>query len=336
MPDITVLVPVHNGEDYLETALTSILGQSFSDFELLVINDGSTDRTQEIIEAVKDQRVRCVRHEHNRGLIEVLNEGLGIAEGKYIARMDADDVCHPQRLEFQHRFLEVHADIGVVGTAVQVIDHERRPGPIYRFPEQHDVIVWALSFLCPMVHPSIMMRRDLVLSAGGYAPSALHAEDYDLWERLSHRTRFANLPQAFLSLRKHGSSVTATEMEQHASTALAVSGRCIAGRIGRPVSEAVTACLMRVASCGSERASDAAQILLELYERFRPESEATRAIVRRDAAIRLGILAVNGGRGLNRLEFARYATRMDPGVWVALSRQVFTRLTGWGVQRIVG
>ncbi len=336
MPAITVLLPVYNGAGYLKDAVTSVLGQSFRDFELLIIDDGSTDETPSIIERFDDQRVRYVRHELNRRLIATLNEGLAMAKGKYVARMDADDVCHPKRLEMQERFLEAHPDVGVVGTAVRSTDGEGRYGPVYRFPERHDVIMWALSFVCPLAHPSVMMRRNLVLSAGGYAASALHAEDYDLWERLSTGTRFANLPQALLNLRKHDASLTVREAAQYATAARTVSARCMSARIGRPVSEAVAACLMRDRSCNTKHVLEAAHVLMKLYEGVRPESEATRVVVRRDAAMRLAMLAVEGGRGWMRLELARHATRIDPSAWTSIGWRVVRRLTGWGVQRLVG
>jgi hypothetical protein len=333
---VTVLLPVYNGAGYLDAALASILGQSFKDFELLIIDDGSTDRTPEIIEACQDKRIRCIRHESNRGLIATLNEGLGLTASKYVARMDADDVCHPQRLEMQHRFMEEHPDVGVAGTAIRLIDREGRRGPTYRFPEQHDVILWALSFVCPMAHPTVMMRRDLVVSAGGYSVSAVHAEDYDLWERLSTRTRFANLPQALLSLRKHELSVTSQEAVRHVATVTSISTRCMSNRLGHPVNGAVATCLMRIAPCRAEQIFEATRVLLELYESFQTESEAARMIVRRDTALRLALLALRGASGRSRLWLSWRATRIDPYGWICLGRRVLGRFTGLGEQRLVG
>lgn len=336
MPTVTVLLPVYNGADYLDAALASILGQSFKDFELLVIDDGSTDLTPEIIGACRDDRIRYIRHERNLGLIATLNEGLGLATSKYVARMDADDVCHPQRLEMQHRFMEEHPEVGVVGTAVRLIDRESQRGPVYQFPELHDVILWALSFVCPMAHPTVMMRRDLVVSAGGYSISAVHAEDYDLWERLAARTRFANLPQALLSLRKHELSVTSQEAVRHVATVTSISTRCMSDRLGHPVNGAVATCLMRIAPCDADQTFEATQVLLELYESFQPESEAARVIVRRDTALRLALLALRGANGMSRLRLLWRATRIDPYSWICLGRRVLARITGLGAQRLVG
>ena len=333
MPQVTVLLPVHNGEEYLEQAIASVLAQSFRDFEVLIINDGSTDRTQSIIDAFNDGRIRCIRHKTNRRLIAVLNEGLDLATAPYVARMDADDICHPRRLELQHRFLEDHPDVGVVGSAVRSISDGTGRGPIYRFPEQHEVIEWALAFLCPLVHPSVMMRRDLVLSVGGYAPSALHVEDYDLWERMSRYTRFANLPDVLLGLRKHGSSITSREAMLHVKNVAVVAARCLSARLGRAVSTDAAARLIRIAPCGPGRAEEAAQMLLELYEAYAHTAPQARTIIRRDTGIRLLMLSMRGGLSPRILW---RATRLAPGAWIGLIGRAMVKLTGRGVLRAVG
>lgn len=332
MPVITVVLPVHNGADYLHAAVDSILRQSFTDLELLIIDDGSTDHTPQIIAGFDDARIRRVRHEKNRGLIAVLNEGLNLASSKYIARMDADDVCHPRRLELQYRFMQRHPDVGVVGTAVRVMDAHGRFGPVYRYPEQHGLIVWALPFLCPIAHPTVMLRRDLALAAGGYSASAPHAEDYDLWERLSERTQFANLPQPLLNLRKYAASITSRQASTHAKTSVEVSRRCISRRLGRPVSEAAALCLMRLSSCPAQQVPEAARVLLDLYEGSRPLSAA----VRRDTAMRLAMLALRGARGWARFKLAGRATRIDPRAWPGLAWRAWVRITGCGARRVVG
>jgi hypothetical protein len=187
-----------------------------------------------------------------------------------------------------------------------------------------------------MAHPTVMMRRDLVVSAGGYLTSAAHAEDYDLWERLSARTRFANLPWVLLSLRKHESSVTSRDAAGHATAATTVSTRCMSGRLGCPVSETTAMCLTRKSPCDREQVAEAACILLNLFERFRPESGIARHVVRRDTAVRLLLLALQDARGTLRLQLAWRATRLDLFGWTCLGRRVLARITGLGAQRLVG
>lgn len=336
MPEVTVLLCVFNGADHLNEAIDSVLHQSFKDFELLIIDDGSTDGTPGIVKNVPDQRVRSIRHDTNRGLISRLNEGLEQATGRYIARMDADDLCHQERLERQYQFLETHPEVGVVGTAVRIINGEGRGRIVYQYPEDHEVIDWVLPFVCPLAHPSIMMRRDLVRSVGGYAASAMHAEDYDLWERLLPRTHFANIPQPLLRLRKHNASVTVRNATVHRETTLAVSSKGVMRRLGRPVDIAVVACLRRDNACRSPVVPEAAAVLLELYRSASTSPSAAHAVIRRETAITLTLLAIKSLQARVWLDLFFQAFRIDPGVLGGLSRRFFGRLTGWGVQRLVG
>lgn len=336
MPEITVLLCVFNGADHLNEAIDSVLRQSFKDFELLIIDDGSTDGTPDIVKNVRDQRVRSIRHNTNRGLISRLNEGLDEAAGRYIARMDADDLCHRERLDRQFQFLESHREVGVLGTAVRIIDSKGRGRIVYQYPEDHEVIDWVLPFVCPLAHPSIMMRRDLVRSVGGYAASAVHAEDYDLWERLLSRTRFANLPQPLLGLRKHDASVTVRHATVHRDTTLAVSSRGVVRRLGRPVNIAVVAGLRRENTCRSSAVSEAAAVLIELYRSASTSSSVAHAVIRRETAIALALLAIRSSQVRVWLDLFYRSFCIDPGVLGGLSRRFLGRLTGWGVQRLVG
>jgi hypothetical protein len=190
--------------------------------------------------------------------------------------------------------------------------------------------------VCPLAHPSIMMRRDLVRSVGGYAASAVHAEDYDLWERLLPLTRFANLQQPLLSLRKHDAGVTVRNASIHQETNLAVSSRGFARRLGRPLNIAVVACLRREHACRSSVVSEAAAVLLELYRSAPTSSSAAHAVIRRETAIALALLALKFSQVRIWLDLFYQAFGIDPGVLGGLSRRFFGRVTGWGVQRLVG
>ncbi len=336
MPEITVLLCVYNGAAHLGEAIESVLLQSFTDFELLIIDDGSTDTTPDIVKSMCDRRIRSIRHDTNRGLITRLNEGLAEAAGRYIGRMDADDLCHRERLDRQFQFLEGHPEVGVVGSAVRIIDAKGRGRIVYQYPEAHEVIDWVMPFVCPLVHPSIMMRRDLVRSVGGYSAGAVHAEDYDLWERLLPRTRFANLSQPLLGLRKHDASVTVRHATVHRETTLAVSSRGVVRRLGRPVDLSVVACLRRENSCRGPVVSEAAAVLIELYRSAPTNSSAAHAVIRREVSIALALLAINSSQVRVWLDLFYQSFRIDPGVLGGLSRRFFGRLTGWGVQRLIG
>ena len=206
-------MPVYNAEPYLAEAVESILGQTFADFEFLIINDGSTDRSGTILEryAARDRRIRLTSRP-NTGYTVALNQLLDLARGEFVARMDADDVALPQRLERQVDYLRAHRDVVCVGSAVQFIDGAGRflrnghPGMDHEAIQQR-----ALAGDCPLNHPSIMMRRAAVQAVGGYHPEFEPAEDLDLWLRLGEVGRLTNLPEVLMKYRQHARSFS----EQH-------------------------------------------------------------------------------------------------------------------------
>lgn len=203
-PAITVATSVYNGAPYLAAAIESVLAQSFADFEFLVLDDGSTDASRAIAEgyAARDQRIRVVTRP-NRGLVASLNELFAMARAPIVARFDADDICHPERLARQFAFLAAHPDHGLVGAATRYIDAVGRPArnaPLER-PGEHEGIVRNLEDGPNLCHSVVMVRRDLVRAAGGYRSAYAHAEDQDLWLRLARVTRLHNLPECLLDYR---------------------------------------------------------------------------------------------------------------------------------------
>lgn len=214
-PRVTILMPVYNGCPYLGAAIESMLGQTFTDFELLIVDDASTDDSRKVAAGFADPRIRLLANERNLGLIGTLNVGLRAARGEYVARMDQDDWSLPQRLERQVAYLDDHAEVGALGTGFQLMDAAGVRGIDVRFPASHASIRWSLAFFSPVAHPTVMMRRQLVAAVGGYSDAAVHCEDYDLWWRLSRVTRIANLQEVLLRLRKHDSSITARYVVAH-------------------------------------------------------------------------------------------------------------------------
>ncbi len=206
-PKVTVLMSVYNGERYLREAVESILRQSFEDFEFLIIDDASTDRSVELLQEYRDPRIRLLRNQKNVGQAASLNTGIDHARGKYLARMDADDVSLPERLARQVSFLDERPAIGVCGTWARVIDEKGKPADSIRTPTGS-----AAGKLCwrppVFVHSSVMARRDL-LQLNRYDPEYRQAQDYELWLRLWSKTGFDNLGLVLLLYRAHGSSVTA-------------------------------------------------------------------------------------------------------------------------------
>jgi glycosyltransferase involved in cell wall biosynthesis len=198
-------MPVYNNENFIAQAIESILTQTLSDFELILINDGSTDRTGDIAQSFSDERIRYIKNEQNYGLVASLNMGLEMAKGDLIARMDGDDISMPNRFEEQYRFLISHQEIGAVGSAIQIIDADSRPIREWKFPSDPAMIRWTMIFTNPIAHPSVMMRKSLVQCVGGYRDFA--AEDIDLWERLSQVSQLTNLPAVLIHLRKHSQNL---------------------------------------------------------------------------------------------------------------------------------
>ena len=225
-PNVTVLMPVYNGEQYLREAIESVLKQTYTDFEFLIINDGSTDESVEIIDSYHDPRIRLVHNKKNLKLIATLNKGLDLARGKYIARMDCDDVCLPERLSRQVSLLQENPDVGVCGTSVKTTgEPEER---IFKYPTKDETIRCQLIFESPFAHPTVMFRRDLILKFGIYfSQENIHAEDYDFWVRLSRYCKFANLEEALLLYRIHPESVCSLNQEAQETSADAIRLRQI-------------------------------------------------------------------------------------------------------------
>ncbi|MCB1152084.1 glycosyltransferase [bacterium] len=204
-PIVSVLMPVHNGERYLASAVASILDQTFDDFELLIVDDGSTDASADIACAGDDSRVRYIRRAH-AGLVATLNAGLALARGRYIARMDADDIALPTRLERQVAFLDEHPDIDIAGSFIAVIDGDDNVVDKWHVPCSPDWLARRVALHPPFAHPSVMMRREVIADRG--YPDVPHAEDYALWLSLADRARFANVPEVLLHYRRHEASVS--------------------------------------------------------------------------------------------------------------------------------
>ncbi|MFU6373810.1 glycosyltransferase family 2 protein [Metapseudomonas otitidis] len=213
-PLISVILPVYNAAKYLRTAIQSILDQTLSDFELIVINDGSTDSSGSIIKefAELDPRVRVVERE-NRGLVYSLNQGLELSRGTWIARMDADDVSMPERFQLQvERLIETRSD--VCGTWIRLFGASANH--VVKYAQSHEAVSMELLFTCPFAHPSVMMRADLV-KALKYDADWETCEDYELWRRvILSGGRATNLPKAMLMYRQHDVQISSlSSVRQH-------------------------------------------------------------------------------------------------------------------------
>jgi len=225
-PQVTVLLCVYNGEKTILQAVNSILSQSFQDFELLIIDDGSTDHTVDLLIGYS-RRIRLIRESH-KGLVGCLNLGIQMAHGEYIARMDADDISAPNRVKTQVEFLNRHPEIGIVGSIALLIDTKDQVIGRIPVPESDLEIRWAILFQCPMIHPSVMLRRKLLIEQKlFYSSDFIHAEDYDLWTKLIKTTKFYNIQLPLLYYRIHPTSVTKINREISDQNQICISRRTI-------------------------------------------------------------------------------------------------------------
>lgn len=209
-PQISVIMPVYNAEKYINSAVQSILDQSFLNFEFIIINDGSTDDSLNILQrfALKDKRIRLISRE-NKGLVETLNEGIEIAQAPLIARMDADDISLPERLRIQKEYMDLEPNVVCIGTGARVIDHKNRFLIIMETKVGFaEVELAALQGLTPITHPTAMMRTEKVKSVGGYKASMYPAEDLALWLELCEIGKINNLSDVLLEYRIHDDSIS--------------------------------------------------------------------------------------------------------------------------------
>jgi glycosyltransferase involved in cell wall biosynthesis len=216
MPQISIIMPVWNGEKFLAAAVDSLLAQTFSDFELLVIDDGSTDRTLEILHAYADPRLRVLRQNH-AGIVVALNYGLSQARADWIARQDADDLSLPHRLERQWQAVNHHPRAVLCHTAVSCFGEGSRGGSEARQPRSRSFMALRLCYQCPIVHSSVLFKKDAALAVGGYLPEERHAEDYSLWGRLLEQGEFICLTERLVQFRLHSQSVSRQNLEVQAA-----------------------------------------------------------------------------------------------------------------------
>lgn len=210
-PQVTVLMPAYNAGKYVAAAVRSVLDQTFSDFELLIVDDGSSDDTVSIIQGFTDPRIRIIRQEQG-GVAAALNTGLSYARGIYVCRFDADDICFPQRLARQVHFLDGHPTYLVVGSDAEYISEDGEHLFDFRCAgHTHKEIIDRLYTNCPFIHSAVMYRKEAIIRAGGYSTLAHNFEDYLLWVNLASAGKCFNLDEALIRVRINPASATIDE-----------------------------------------------------------------------------------------------------------------------------
>jgi hypothetical protein len=219
VPTVTVLIPAYNAGPLLRPAVDSIFAQSFTDFECLIIDDGSTDGSVEALHSIDDTRLRIVSNPGNLGLVATLNRGIDLARAALLARMDADDLSMPGRLQQQVDAFRRSPSLALLGTWAEVIDVAGRHAGHIRHPIEHQEIVRTILHHNVFVHPSVMVRTQVLREMGGYSVESAYAQDYALWLRIVRRHEAANLPEVLVQYRIHPTQISQTKLREQRAAA---------------------------------------------------------------------------------------------------------------------
>ena len=292
-PRISVVMSVYNGERYLRQSVDSILGQTFTDFEFIIIDDGSADNSWNILSGYNDKRIRLLQNDTNLGLTRSLNKGLDLARGKYIARQDADDISLPPRFAMQVALLDRQPCTVVVGSSVEYIDQKgqalrkaiRSQSPHYNR--------WRLLFGNCIAHSSAMFRRKTALSAGGYDESLRYSQDYDLWERLSTTGDIMQSSDILLRWRRLESGISSANNIKQRKIGNTVIQRMLKQQFGREVSLIEVSFFRNLARLPLEserQVKHATRLLFEVWcdfkQKWKPEIADVK-LIKKDIATRL-------------------------------------------------
>lgn len=304
MPLIDVLIPVRNGAAFLPETLDSLAHQTLADFRVLVCDDGSTDATPAILAAERRFPVLVTRHERSRGISASLNALIALSlsapaatAARFLARLDADDLCRADRFEQQVRFLEAHPDIGIVGSWFLEIDPRGQVVGERRLPVDPAAIRFELLFSDPLSHPALLLRHEVFAGSDERYDSGFdNAEDYRLWCLLAHRVRFANIPEPLISYRRHPGAVGIERRRQQTEMMDRVRRDYLESFRFGPGSHALLLHLLHLAvASAAPSAADSLRLLRELDAKF-PPAASPHIAARRDE-LSLGLLALLPGAG---------------------------------------
>ncbi|CAN5905267.1 hypothetical protein BH11BAC7_BH11BAC7_28420 [soil metagenome] len=207
---VSVIIPVYNAAEFVKDSVDSILAQTYRDFEIVIINDGSTDNSLAVIECIQDVRIK-IFSQPNAGIAAALNKGIALSKGRYIARQDADDISLPLRFEKQVKFLEEHTDYGLIGAYAEIIDRSGKVTDRFlKHATTNMKLQYDLLWNTPFVHPSLMIRKECFEKAGGFYTGKDLFEDYDMWSKIALYYKIANLPDILLQYRELSTGLSFT------------------------------------------------------------------------------------------------------------------------------
>ena len=274
-PQVSILMPVYNAKNYLKESIESILNQTFSNFEFIIIDDASNDGSLVIIDFYKqrDSRIKVFSNPCNLGIIDNLNKGIQNISTDYIARMDADDIAFPDRIEQQIKFLEENPNISVLGTNMIQIDHNSKIIKPIILSSESLLIKWNLFFWNPIAHPTVMIRSSLIEDIGGYNKNFLHIEDYELWLRASEKYDFYNLNKVLLYYRVHSTNISVSFENEQIESFKSLSKNYISKLIDEEVDSSVVNMIQFRASYYNSQLSY--HLLQKIYEHFITKNNLT-------------------------------------------------------------
>jgi len=293
-PAVSVLLPVYNAERTVATAITSILRQSFGEFELLIINDGSADDSARIIRQFDDRRIRVIERPTNGGLISALNEGIHASRGEFVARQDADDVSTAERLGHQMAAFSGSPRLGAVGAALQLVQSGKILERQWSYPATAALSRWQALFKTPVAHSAVMYRKETVLSVGGYLEEFKYAEDYELWSRLIEVADIISLPSPLVLYSVDIGGVSRQKAQEQRS----VHCRIAARNMRELLAKDVDAPIVDLLACGIDQDESikdfdefagAVGTCMELFDAFcrRHADAGPREAVMADCTLRL-------------------------------------------------
>ena len=316
-------MPVYNGERYAGEAIESILNQTFKDFEFIIINDGSIDGTGRILERYQkiDNRIHVYNREH-LGLVAALNEGCRLAKGKYVAIMHSDDVSLPLRIEKETQYLDNHQEIGIVGTAIEIVDENGKTTQSVYLPTSPGLIGWYfVTGGWSIAHPSVMMRREIIEKTGFYRSDFFPSEDTDLFARASFLTRIANIPEILLRYRSWDGGISSNNCGLIRERLKRITHYVITRLTGKEIPEDIVEGILQIwlrlplsDPRQIEITADHIQLLHAVYSESKFLNHKEKKEVAEDAAEKIYILSRWAGRCSiwNRLRIFAKAVRLDP------------------------
>ena len=326
MPRVSVITPVRDGESFLGEAIGSVLSQTFGDFEYIVVDDASTDRTPDIIGrfARMDPRLVPCRNASSLRHSGSLNRALALARGEFVAILDADDIAMPERLERQVAYLDAHPEVGAVGAQVVLVDAGGNRLQEMDFPTTPALARWRILYGTPLLHSAATMRRALVEQVGGYSVHHRYATDFELFSRLVEVTRLANLPEFLVAYRRNPGQISAVSWRPQLGEVVLLIHAMLAGRLGLRVGLDGIALLFRAVRGGElpdEKALlGTAELLGRIHARYEdvePLDDERRQAVRQSCAWLWVVMAYTHRRGHREASqrILRRARGLDPGLW---------------------